>query len=360
VKKFWIFDPSAWLRACPEFIEGTGFGFWIGTRKAKKEDICLVLGALLCALSLPAYAQQPGNFARVGVLISGASSTASDTADAFRERLRELGYVEGRNLLIELRYADGKSEQLPAQAGELVRRRVDVIAAFGAPAILAARQATTTIPIVFETLADAVAMRFVPNLVRPGGNITGVTGFASELAGKWLELLRQVVPKVNRVALLANPANPAMPSIVGATEGAARTLGVRLSVVEARDASALDRAFTMVSRPSATAVIIAPDPFFNAERQRIVVLASKHRLPTISGMETVVAAGGLIFYGTTLVDNWRRAAVYVDKILKGAKPADLPVERPVKFELIVNLKAAREIGITIPPNVLARADRVIK
>jgi putative ABC transport system substrate-binding protein len=294
------------------------------------------------------------------MLISGARSTASATTEVFRERLRELGYVEGQNLLVEFRYAEGKSERLPAQAAELVRLRVDVIAAFGAPAILTAKQATTTIPIVFETLADAVAMGFVTNLVRPGGNITGVTGFVSELGGKWLELLREVVPEAKRVALLTNPANPNIPSIVSATESAARALGVQLSVVEVRHSSELDRAFTTSTRAPIAAVIVSPDPLFNAQRQQIAALAFKHRLPTISGMEPFAAAGGLMFYGTTLVDNWRRAAVYVDKILKGVNPADLPVERPVKFEFIINLKAAKQIGLTIPPNVLARADKVIR
>jgi putative ABC transport system substrate-binding protein len=310
--------------------------------------------------SQPALAQQAGKPARVGVLISGAPSTTSKTTQAFRDRLGELGYVEGQNFILEFRYASGKSDRLSAQVGELVGLRVDVIVAFGAPAIMAAKNSTTTIPIVFETLADAVAMGFVPNLSRPGGNITGITGFASELPGKLLELLRQVVPNAQRIALLVNPANPNTPEIVSATESTARDLGLRLSVVAARDVSALDRAFTTLTDESARAVIVAPDGFFNAQRQRIAALASKNRLATISSMESIVLAGGLMFYGTTLLDNWRRVAVYVDKILKGAKPGDLPIERPVKFEFIVNLKAANQIGLTIPPNVLARADRVIR
>ncbi|HXV78876.1 MAG TPA: ABC transporter substrate-binding protein, partial [Candidatus Binatia bacterium] len=314
------------------------------------------LSALILTAFHLAEAQPPGTFARVGALITGARSTTLANTAAFREQLRELGYIEGQNLLVEFRYADGKREQLPAQADELVGLRVAVIAAFGAPAILAAKKATTSIPIVFETLADAVVMGFVPNLARPGGNITGVTGFASELGGKWLELLREVVPEAKRVALLTNPANPNMPSIVSTTESAARALGVQLAVVEVRRPSELDRAFTTLTSASADAVVIAPDPFFNEQRQRIVGLASKYRLPTISGTESIVQAGGLMFYGTTTADNWRRTANYVDKILKGANPADLPVERPVKFEFIINLKAAKQIGITIPPNVLARAD----
>ncbi len=322
-----------------------------------KERIGLGLCALLIVLGDSASAQQ-GRVARVGVLISGSSITAANTK-AFRDRLRELGYVEGQNLALELRYSDGKTEQLAAHAAEMLRLRVDVIAAFGAPAIMAAKQSTSTIPIVFETLADAVAMGFVPNLARPGGNITGVTGFASEVAGKWLELLRQVAPRSKRMGLISNPANPNGTSIAGATQGAAQALGLQLTVVEARNAEELDSAFGVLTG-TAEALIVPPDPLFNVQRRKIAVLAAKHKLPTISGLEPFPAAGGLMFYGTTLVDNWRRAASYVDKVLKGAKPGDLPVERPVKFEFIINLKTARQIGVTIPTSLLARADRVIR
>jgi putative tryptophan/tyrosine transport system substrate-binding protein len=321
--------------------------------------MCLGLCALLLALSVTARAQQPGRLARVGVLISGSSITTANM-EAFRQRLRELGYVEGQNLTLEMRYSNGRPEHLAVHAAELVRLQVDVIAAFGAPAILAAKQSTTTIPIVFETLADAVAMGFVPNLTPPGGNITGVSGFASEVAGKWLELLGQVSPKTKRVVLLSNPANPNIASIAGTTESASRLLGMQLSVAEARDDEGLERAFTTLTSASAGALIIPPDPLFNVQRRKIATFTAKHKLPAISGMESFPAAGGLMFYGTTLVDNWRRAAVYVDRILKGAKPGDLPVERPVKFELVINLKSAKQIGLSIPPHVLARADRVIR
>ena len=313
---------------------------------------------MLLTYTAPAQAQQ-AELSRVGVLIAGTPSTTSTTTKAFRERLKELGYREGQNLAIEFRYAAGKSERLAELARELARLRVDVIAAFGAPAILAAKQATTTIPIVFETLADAVAMGFVPNLVRPGGNITGVTGFASELAGKWLEKVGQIVPEGRQVALLANPTNPNIPSIVSESKTAAQALGVHLSIVEARPTGELDRAFRALAGTSTAALVIPPDSYFNEHRQRIADLAIVRRLPTISGMESIVSAGGLLFYGTTVIDNWRRTAVYVDKILKGAKPADLPVEQPTKFELVINLKTAQQICIAIPPNVLARADRVI-
>jgi putative tryptophan/tyrosine transport system substrate-binding protein len=270
------------------------------------------------------------------------------------------GWVEGQNLTIEYRFAQGQYERLPALAAELVRLQVSVIAAFSAPAIRAAKQATTTIPIVFETLSDAVAMEFVPNLARPGGNITGVTGFAPELGGKWLELLREVVPGVSHIAVLTNPTNPNTPSIVSATESAARALGVRLSIVEVHDSSELDNAFATMTSESIAALIVPPESIFFQQRRRIADLASMSRLPTISGMEPFVEAGGLLSYGTTLMDNWRRAAVYVDRILRGATPRDLPVERPTAFELVINLKTAKALGLTIPPTLLFRADKVIQ
>ncbi len=318
----------------------------------------LVMAFLITAKS--SGAQEPVKVARVGVLISGGNAATSRFRDIFRERLHQLGYVEGQNLVTEFRYGEGKSDRLPALAAELVRLNVDVIAAFGAPSIRAAKKATTTIPIVFETLADAVAMGFVSDLARPGRNVTGVTAFVSELGGKWLELLREVAPKAQRIALLSNAANPNTASVVSATTDAARALGLQLLDVEAKNANELDRAFTRLVGEGAAGVIVGPDALLNTELRRIAGLATKYRLPTISGMESIVAAGGLMFYGTTLSDNWRRAAVYVDKILKGAKPAELPVERPIKFELIVNLTTAEQIGLTMPPNLLARADRVIR
>jgi putative ABC transport system substrate-binding protein len=270
------------------------------------------------------------------------------------------GWVEGQNLTIEYRFAKGQYEQLPALAAELVRLQVHVIAAFSAPAIRAAQQATTTIPVVFQTLSDAVAMEFVPNLARPGGNITGVTGFAPELGGKWIELLRELIPGVSHIAMLTNPTNPNTPSIVSATESAARTLGVRLSIREVHDSSGLDHAFATMTSESPAALIVPPEPIFLQQRHRIVDLASTRRLPTISGMQPFVEAGGLLSYGTSLVDNWRRAAVYVDRILRGATLGDLPVERPTTFELPINLKAAKALGLTIPTALLFQADKVIQ
>jgi ABC-type uncharacterized transport system substrate-binding protein len=316
----------------------------------------LALGLLVAAL---AVAQQPSTRATIGVLSPGfPEPEASD--DAFRHELHARGWVEGQNLTIEYRFAQGQYERLPALAAELVRLQVNVIAAFSAPAIRAATQATTAIPIVFETLADAVAMEFVPNLVRPGGNITGVTGFAPELGGKWLELLREVVPGASHIAALTNPTNPNTPSIVSATESAARALGVRLSIVEVQDASALDHTFATMASKSIAALIVPPEPLFSQQRRRIADLASTSRLPTISGMEPLTEAGGLLSYGPTLVDTWRRAAVYVDRILRGATPRDLPVERPTTFKLVINLKTAEALGLTIPPTLLFQADEIIR
>ena len=326
-----------------------------------QKSLYALMGSVILSVQAPAVeAQQRPKLARIGVLISGASSTTLKTTEAFRIRLRDLGYVEGQNLRSEFRYADGKSARLPELAAELARLQVDVIAAFGAPAIRAAKNATQSIPIVFETLSDAVAMGFVPSLVRPGGNVTGVTGFASELGGKWLELLRQVVPTMRAVALLSNSTNPNSPAIVSATADAATKSGMTLKVIEARNTKTVDSGLSGLAGSSSVGLIVAPDAFFNTSRQQIANLAIKHRLPTISSMESLAGAGGLMFYGTTLVDNWRRAAGYVDRILKGAKPADLPVERPTKFEFVINLKTAKQLGLTIPPNVLARADRVVR
>jgi putative ABC transport system substrate-binding protein len=324
--------------------------------------LIVVLALGLCITPCFTVAQQTLTSATIGVLTFGtlASPELSPQADAFRQELRTRGWVEGQNLIIEYRQAEGQAERLPALAAELVRLRVDVIVAFSAPAIRAAKQATTTIPIVFETLADAVVMGFVSNLARPGGNITGVTGFAPELGGKWLDLLRQVVPGVRHVALLSNPANPNTPSIVQEMESAVQASGVDLHVVEVRGPSGLEDAFVALRDRQAAALIIPPDPFFVRQTRRIAELATAARLPTISGMQPIVEAGGLISYGTTLVDNWRRAAVYVDRILRGATPGDLPVERPTTFELLINLQTAKTLGLTIPPTLLFQADKVIQ
>ena len=319
--------------------------------------VTLALGLLAAALL--AEAQQAAKVAKIGILTLGAGP-GSPLLGAFLQELREGGWVEGQNLIIEHRYAEGRAERLPALADELVGLQVDVIFAAAAPSIRAAKQATTTIPIVFQTLGDAVAMGFVDNLVRPGGNITGVTGFAPELGGKWLDQLRKVVPDNTHVAVLTNPGNPNTPSIVREIERAARALGVQLHIVERRDPITFEHAFATMTSAQVGALIVPPDPLFYRERRQIVGLAATHRLPAIYGIGRFVDIGGLMFYGTSLPDHWRRAAVYVDKILRGANPGDLPIERPTKFDLIVNLKTAKQLGITIPPMVLYQATKVIR
>jgi len=284
--------------------------------------------------------------------------------EAFRQGLRDLGYVEGRNVVIEYRDAEGKLERLPALAAELVALKVDVIVTGGGtPTALAAKQATRTVPIVFIAVGDPVTSGLVTSLARPGGNVTGLTSLAPELVGKWLELLTQAVPGVSRVAFLWQPGvigERTEKDMLKAADVAARALGVRLQFVEARGPADIDRAFSDMTRTRAGALTVLPYAMFNSERRRLVDLAAKNRLPTVYSFREYVDAGGLMAYGPNLADLIRRAATYVDKILKGAKPADLPVEQPTKFELVINLKTAKALGLTIPPSLLGRADEVIQ
>jgi putative ABC transport system substrate-binding protein len=284
--------------------------------------------------------------------------------EAFLQGPRDLGYVEGRNLVIEWRDAEGKPERFPALAAELVALKVDVIvAAGGTLGALAAQQATRTLPIVFTAVGDPVAEGLVTSLARPGGNVTGLSTVSSELVGKSLELLRQAVPGVSRVAFLLKP--DAMPGRakkdrLKAADLTARALGVRLQVVEARGPEDFDRAFSDMTRTRAGALAVLATPVFDNERWRLVDLATKNRLPTVYSFRGDVEAGGLMSYGPDLADLFRRSATYVDNILKGAKPGDLPVEQPTKFELVINLKTAKALGLTIPPSVLAQADHVVE
>jgi putative tryptophan/tyrosine transport system substrate-binding protein len=321
----------------------------------------LALGALLFALSVPAEAQQPTKVRRIGFLIAGPRSSYSTRIEAFLQGLRELGYIEGKNIAIEYRYAEGKLDRLPDLAAELARLKVDVIVtAGGTPSLLAAKNATRIIPIVFAVNTDPVGSGFVASLGRPGGSITGLSLVAPELSGKRLELLKETVPKVSRVAVLLNPTAAAMGAISAETQKVAASLGVQLQLVEARSPNELDPAFSAVTREHASALVVASDPMFFDILTRIVSHAAKNRLPAMYFDGAFVDAGGLMSYGPNIPDLYRRAAIYVDKILKGAKPADLPVEQPTKFELVINLKTAKQIGLTIPPNVLLRADKVIK
>ncbi len=307
-----------------------------------------------------AQAQQAKKVPRIGFLSSRSPDAEKSRLAAFQQGLQELGYLEGKNILIEQRYAAGQFERLPELAAELVRLKVDVLVATGAPASHAAKSVTKTIPIVMGNAADPVGTGLVESLARPGGNITGLSDFNLGVVTKRLELLKEIVPSAARVAVLLNPANPTNPLQLKEIQVIAPALGVTLLPLEAKGPDDIDRAFTAIRKERAGALIIFGDPMLETHRTRITELAVKSRLPAIYGSGGYVDAGGLMSYGTNFDDLYRRAATYVDKILKGTKPADLPVEQPIKFEMIINLKAAKQIGLTIPPNVLARADKVIR
>jgi putative ABC transport system substrate-binding protein len=325
-------------------------------------SVILALAGLFNPLA--AEAQQADKIARIGYLSLNLAASDPRIREAFRQGLRDLGYVEGRNLLIECRDAKGKPELFPALAAELVALKVDVIvAAGGTLAALAAKQATATLPIVFPAAGDPVAERLVTSLARPGGNVTGLSIVSPELVGKSLELLQQAVPGVSRVALLLKPdsmPDRARKDRLEAAEVAARALGVRLQVVEARGPEDFDRAFSDMTRARAGALYVLATPVFDIERRRLVDLAAKNRLPTVYSFKGWVEEGGLMSYGPDVADLFRCAAPYVDKILKGARPGDLPVEQPTKFELVINLRTAKAFGLTIPASVLLRADQVIE
>ena len=324
----------------------------------------LMLGVFILTASLAAEAQPTGKIYRIGYLAAGwGSGTAYlRPLEAFRQGLRELGWVEGQNVLIEYRFAEGRLERLPGLAEELVRLKVDVIAASPTPAALAAKNATRTIPIVGMSLTEPVGVGLVASLARPGGNVTGVAyGFDTDIFGKQLELLKEVIPKVRRVAVLSNPGNsPAQPLIMSSVEGAARSLGLQLQLLEARGPGEFDGAFAVMAKERAGALLLMGDPMFFLHRARLADLAVKNRLPSMSTQGQWVEAGGLMSYGPSFPDLYRRAATYVDKILKGARPADLPIEQPTKFELVINLKTAQALGLTIPRSLLQRADQVIE
>lgn len=307
-----------------------------------------------------ARAQPAPKVARVGVLASSTEAAFAENVQVFRKALHELGWVEGRNLSLEVRYAAEGYFRLPALAAELVGLKVDVIFALASPAIRAAKQATTAIPIVMETLGDAVSTGLVQSLARPGGNVTGLSGFAPELTGKQLELLREILPGAVRIAFLVNGANTATTVVIRATESAAARLGVQLHVMKVRQPGELDAAFEAIARARSDALVVAVDPMFSGQRRRIVELAARHRLPATYGSDVFPEVGGLLSYGQHPGERFRRAAVYVDRILKGASPGDLPVEQPSTFQLLLNLRTARSLGLELPPSVRLRADRVIE
>ena len=327
----------------------------------RREFIALLSGAA-AGWPITADAQQTAKVARIGYLALNLAA-APYLPEAFRQGLRDLGYIEGRNVMIEYRSAEGKAERLPALAAELVALKVDVIVAAGTPAALAAKQATRTLTIVFPVAVDPITSGLVTSLARPGGNITGLSVLAPELVGKCLELLKQAVPGVSRVAVLWQPGalgERTEKDMLNGADVAARALGVRLQFVEARGPENFDRVFSEMTRARAGALTVLGSVMFVNERRRLVDLAAKNRLPAVYAQREFVDAGGLMSYGANVADLSRRAATYVDKILKGAKPADLPVEQPTKFELVINLKAAKALGLEVPPLLIARADEVIE
>ena len=315
---------------------------------------------LLLASPVTTKAQPAGKLYRIGLLGPHSPSILPLPIAAFRQGLRELGYVEGQNIVIEFRDAGGKVEQLPDVAAELVRLKVDVIVARGTQAIMAAKKATGTIPIIMSVSGDAVGTGLVASLARPGGNVTGLTYIAPELSGKRLELIKEVIRGVTKVAVLWNPADPPRRLELQETESAAQRLGLKILPLGVRTLEDLDRRFSTMAEEGAKALVVFLDPLTQAHRARIANRAVRLGLPSVYAASEFAEAGGLMSYGANFSDLYRRAATYVDKILKGAKPADLPVEQPTKFELIINLKTAKALGLTIPPVLLLRADEVIQ
>jgi putative ABC transport system substrate-binding protein len=305
-------------------------------------------------------AQRTQNAARIGVLRLADMDTSKRNLEFFKRGLRELGYSEGSNLALELRFADGKAERLPALAAELIELRVDVIVATDTPSTRAAQQATSTIPIVMANIIDPVGSGFVASLARPGKNITGLSNMSSDVSPKYVELLTTIVPKLSRIAVLLNPVNSAHRGTLRSIEAAAKEAGLKVLPLEAESPQQIESAFAAISKERAGAVIVAQDAFLAQQRRQIAALALKGRVPSISGVRDLTEAGALISYGQDPADSWRRSADYVDKILKGAKASDLPVQQAATFELVINVKTARGLGLTIPQAILTRADRVIE
>ena len=320
----------------------------------------MALCTVLFALCVSTHAQQPTKIPRIGLLFTATPSAAAARIEAFRQGLRELGYVEGKNILIEQRYAEGQLNHMNELAAELVRLKVDVIVTIGPAATRPAKEATTAIPIVMGVDDDPVGNGFVASLARPGGNITGLASLAPEIGGKQLELLKEIVPRLSRVAVLGTSTQPGNAQSLREAEVAAQALAVKLQYLDVLSPKDIEPVFRTASNGRAEAVLVVRASVFFSHRKQIVDLAAKRQLPAMYYTTEYVEEGGLMTYGVSITDLFRRAATYVDKILKGAKPAELPIEQPTKFELVVNLKTAKRIGLTIPPNVLARADKVIK
>jgi len=327
-----------------------------------RRSLVLALGATLVVAPLSPFAQQQGRVWRIGFLSPRRRppSLDSDYYGAFPRRMSELGYVEGRNLVIEWRFADGEYERLPGMAAELVQLNVDAIMALGPPGVVAAQRATSTVPIVMVVSVDPVGAGFVRSLAQPGGNITGISNLAGDLSAKHLEMLLAIVPKLSRVALLVNPANAAHATVRTNVQEAAQRAGITLLVAEAHTSLQIESAFVKMTRENAGAVIVALDPFLIQQVPQIAEQAGRLRLPSIFALREGAEAGGLLSYGQNQVDIYRRAAGYVDRILKGAKPSDLPVEQPTTLELFVNGRTAKKLGLTIPRSLLIAADKVIE
>ncbi len=319
------------------------------------------MGAVLLAPPLAAEGQPTGKVYRIGLILTATPSESAHLVKALDEGLRELGYVEGRNVMFERRFAEGRQERLPALAADLVRLKVDTLVTGSNPVIAAVKQASATIPVVMAVSRDPVSAGFIASLARPGGNITGLANDpAPEIIGKNLELLKEAAPRVSRVAFLWNPIPPGAGTYKNAVESAARSLGVTFQSVEVRGRNEFEGAFAAMVRERANGIVVATDPVILGPRSEVVLLAARNRLPAVYGLREFPEVGGFMSYGPNVADQFRRAAVYVNKILKGAKPGDLPVEQATKFELVINLKTAKALGLTIPPSLLGRADEVIQ
>ena len=333
-----------------------------GSRRA---PLTMLIRLLMIAITLAACLvtdahAQPSKTARVGILASGGESNFGPSIKVFREKLSSAGWVEGRNLTLHVRYPGDEYSRLPELAAELVGLEIDVLVSLGTPATLAAKRATTTIPIVMESLSDVIGSGLVSNLARPGGNVTGVSGFAPELSGKRLELVREMLPRAERIAVLANRANPATAPVLRATESAAQKMRMKLRVLDIRQPADLGPAFETMRRERTDALILAADPMLFTERPTIVQLAARYRIPAVYEYRQFPDGGGLLSYGPLVRERFQRMAVYVDRILRGARPGDLPIEQPTTFELVVNLKTAAALGLAMPQSLLQRADEVIR
>jgi ABC-type uncharacterized transport system substrate-binding protein len=326
----------------------------------KTKAFIAVFTGLLFSYCVPVGAQQAGKIPRIGFQLDSSPSTVAGRLDGFRQGLHELGYIEGKNIIIESRSAESNPDRRRDIAAELVRLKLDLIVSAGPTVTRALKETTTTIPIVMAQDTDPVGSGFVASLAKPGGNITGLSALAPETSGKQLALMKEILPKLSRVAIIGNSQNPGDAQTLREAILAAGAFEVYLRYLDVLEAKDLESAFQAAAKGRADALMVLGNPMLNANRKRVVDLAIKHRLPASYARPEYVAAGGLIYYGTNYNDLYRRAAYYVDKIIKGAKPGDLPVEQPTKFELVVNMSAAKQIGLTIPPGVLARADRVIK